>query len=264
MILNTTVNTRGDFRLSGNLAMRNQSYPGLRNTDAPQFIEFECGLQDPFVIYTTYGYLAICPLLTGTEWMVQMEDPLVNPTYNDSTTAFLSQIYGNPRAAAMFMVLETIEPLAMYSPTRSPEANVTVVRRDGPWAIVNNGSDTEALRISACFINLAFRTSIVDMESSWQRSEPKLSWVHGIQKYNTSSSQHQLGASKLPESLRNRGLLKLQPRSQWRDFDNIPADDDKRWSKHWWLDFIRHTKRDFRQRLLLIRDFILNEDERRR
>ncbi|KAL2818750.1 hypothetical protein BDW59DRAFT_181876 [Aspergillus cavernicola] len=134
------------------------------------------------------------------EWMVQMEDPLVNPTFNDSIPVSLSQFYRNPKAAAIFMVLETIEPSAIYSPTQPLETNVTVVRRDSPWAIVNNGRDTEGL-------------------------QPKLSWVRDTLRYNTGSSQRQLAASMSPESLRNRGLLELQPKSQWRDFD--------KWSKHW-------------------------------
>lgn len=240
MILNTTVNTQGDFRLSGTLSMGGtQSYPGLRNTDAWQSIEFDCGVQIPLQIYTTFGYFAICPLLTNPEWTVQMEDPLVDPTFNDSTAESLSMIYGNPRAAAMFMVIETIEPEAIYSSTRPPAANVSVLRRDGPWAIVNNGSssDTDALRISTCFTNFAFKTSTVRMESSWPGSEPKSSWIQGIRKYNTTSSQHQLRASMEPGSLRDRGLLKLQPRSEWKeDVDRIPEADDDKWRKHWWFN----------------------------
>jgi hypothetical protein len=69
------------------------------------------------------------------------------------------------------MVLDIVSFQTMIDAVLTKQA-VQFVRIDNPWAMVSNGSDTEALRITACFANLGAQTFIAGMCSSWDSSEP--------------------------------------------------------------------------------------------
>ncbi|KAJ5827326.1 hypothetical protein N7447_004089 [Penicillium robsamsonii] len=82
-----------------------------------------------------------------------------------------------------------------------------------------SGSNTAALRVSSCFTNLVSKTFTVDMASSWQNWEPRLSWDRNSNSFDTESTRRQLGAFLIPDSPNHRGVLALNPRSEWEDFD---------------------------------------------
>lgn len=91
------------------------------------------------------------------------------------------------------MVLDIVPFQAMQDAVSTKQA-VQTVRNDGPWTMVLNGSDTEALRITACCANIGAQTFIAHMSSSWDSSESLLTWDQQGQSYNTSMARRQVGA----------------------------------------------------------------------
>ncbi|KAJ5952114.1 uncharacterized protein N7479_010527 [Penicillium vulpinum] len=205
---------QGKVRLSGQIAMKNKTYPMLLNAESQPYINFTCQLPAP--LYRANNMLAessICFANSGSDWVVLLEDPLVPPTANEGSPSLV----GYPEASTMFMVLDMVSAEAMLDAVGAEHA-VQMTRTNGPWSMVTNGSDVEALRISACVTNLGAETLTVGMNSSADNLEPSMSWdIHGW-KYLTESSRRQLGASRTRESLKSRGVLALEPKSQWQNF----------------------------------------------
>ncbi|KAJ9487355.1 hypothetical protein VN97_g5974 [Penicillium thymicola] len=221
-LINLTLDATDEtkMRLAGQIAMENKSYPMLLNTESQPYINFTCELPAP--LYRTNNTLSessICFANSGKDWKVLLEDPLVPPTPND----FISSV-GYPEASTMLMVIDMVSAEAMLDAYGAKHA-VQMTRIDGPWAMVTNGSDVEALRISACLTNLGTGTFRVSMNSPSDNLEPTMSWDIHAQKYLTESSRHQLGASRIRESLASRGVLALEPKSQWEKFQS-PNDLD--------------------------------------
>ena len=106
---------------------------------------------------------------------------------------------------------------------------VKSVREEGPWALVFNGSHAEVIRVTACFVNLGAPAVTLDMYSSWDNLEPKMSWEDETRTYDTQTSRRQLGASLTPGTAEDRGVLTLAPRSQWKEFPLITT--------NWWADW---------------------------
>ncbi|KOS37658.1 hypothetical protein ACN38_g11541 [Penicillium nordicum] len=201
------------MRLSGQIAMENKSYPMLLNTESQPYINFTCELPAPLHrTNKTIAESSICFANSGNGWKVLLEDPLVPPTANASNS-----IVGYPEASTMLMVLDMVSVEAMVGAVGAKHA-VQMTRTNGPWAMVTNGSDVEALRISACLTNLGAETLRVSMNSSSDNLEPTVPWDIHAQKYLTESSRRQLGASRIRESLTSRGVLALEPKSQWQKF----------------------------------------------
>ncbi|KAJ5151185.1 uncharacterized protein N7482_010437 [Penicillium canariense] len=225
-LINLTLDATDEFhmQLSGQIAMRNKSYPMLRNTESQPYINFTCQLPAP-LYWSNHTLIesSICFANSGMNWIVLLEDPLVSPTANNSTAGSqlegyaADSIVGYPEASTMFMVLDMVSGEAMIDAVGAKHA-VQVTRTNGPWAMVTNGTDVEALRISACLTNLGTETLSVSMNSSSENPEPTMSWDTQAQKYLTESSRRQLGASRTRESLTSRGLLALGPKSQWQSF----------------------------------------------
>lgn len=212
----------------------------LQNMTAQEPIDFTCGLPFP-PENRTEGISSLC--YPRQRLTVQMEEPLVNATSNDRAAAWNSTgIYTNPVASTMFLVLDILDAEAMFARnlarvTTPYQVTSTSIHKNGPWSIIANGSDSDALRVSACFTNLVSKTFTVNMTSTWPGLEPKLSWNRSSDSYNTGPVRRQLGASLKPESLHDRGVLSLGPRSQWSDFDiglNY-QDDYENYDIHWHL-----------------------------
>ncbi|PIG86689.1 phospholipase A2 protein family [Aspergillus arachidicola] len=206
-------------RLFGQMTLGNESYPILQNMETQGPINFTCALPFPSK-NTTYGMSSLCyPLLALTS-NIQLEDPLVNINPDDRIPLYSG--YNNPLASPMLIVLDILDGVAMMARNLeniTTPYRVTTLHKDGPWSIIMNGSNTAALRVSSCFTNLAAKTFTVDMASSWQNWEPRLSWDRKSNSFDTESVRRQLGASLTPDSLNHRGVLALNPRSEWEDFD---------------------------------------------
>ncbi|KFH40268.1 hypothetical protein ACRE_090720 [Hapsidospora chrysogenum ATCC 11550] len=212
-------------RLSGTVTMDTSSWPMLNETETQQHISFSCGVPGAFSggLTTTDGQSSLCFVGSDQQWTVLLEDPLVDPSlYTDPGERASARV---PAASTMFMILDIVTWDA-FAYGAGARRGVEVIRNDGPWATVTNGSAAvEALRLTTCFTNLGARTFIADMHSSHSRQEPKLAWDRLTQGYDAGSSLHQLGASSnstrspAGDDLRDRGVLQLGPRSQWQDFD---------------------------------------------
>ncbi|KAF7117593.1 hypothetical protein CNMCM5793_006685 [Aspergillus hiratsukae] len=218
-------------RLFGQMTLGNESYPMLQNTETQRAINFTCALPYP-PENTTYGMSSLCyprPLRPQT-FIIQLEDPLVNINPDDRIANQTGVASNNPLASSMLIVLDILDKEAMmarnYENITTPY-RVTTIHKDGPWSIIMNDSNTAALRVSSCFTNLVSKTFTVDMASSWQNREPRLSWDRHSNNFNTESVRRQLGASLTPDSLNHRGVLALNPKSEWEDFDmGIDAIED--------------------------------------
>ncbi|RDW68728.1 uncharacterized protein DSM5745_08488 [Aspergillus mulundensis] len=245
--LNSSFSTT-DIRLSGQMTVDIDDYPMLRSPDQVSSIDFTCAL--PYLTVnstesnTTTWESTLCTPALNLNWNVQLEDPLVEPTFNDSTAQTLTILYThNPRASSMLLILDILDKDAIASSILDTDSdsgdntNTTTLRTDGPWSIIGaNGS--EVLRVSACYTNLISKTFNLSMKRSWAGTEPKLTWDRNAQIYDTASSAHQLGASRAPDNLVNRGLLALSPPSSWEEYtiDYGPVDPNyEGFNTHWWF-----------------------------
>jgi hypothetical protein len=77
--------------------------------------------------------------------------------------------------------------------------------------MVVNGTDSPALRVTACMANLGVDTFIADLHSDWEGSEPAMSWNRPAQRYSTATTRTQLGAVLPRQPLNDRGVLALAP-----------------------------------------------------
>ncbi|CAI7621778.1 unnamed protein product [Penicillium glandicola] len=201
--------------LSGQIPTENLTYPLLIDQHPEPYINFTCKLPIPiFRDNNTVGESSLCvPNIRSSwsNWTVLNEDSLVQP-------------YGYPETSVLFMVLDVVSTAGILGAsgyTRAPQTS----RSDGPWTILSNGSaHIETLRISACLTNLAMQTVTVGMNSTTNNLEPETTWDHHTAKYNTELSRLQLGvlSPDNTSSTNDRGILTLEPRSQWETF-NIPA-----------------------------------------
>ncbi|KAE8337845.1 hypothetical protein BDV24DRAFT_177201 [Aspergillus arachidicola] len=161
-------------RLFGQMTLGNESYPILQNMKTQGPINFTCALPFPSK-NTTYGMSSLCyPLLALTS-NIQLEDPLVNINPDDRIPLYSG--YNNPLASPMLIVLDILDGVAMMARNLeniTTPYRVTTLHKDGPWSIIMNGSNTAALR-----------TFTVDMASSWQNWEPRLSWDRKSNSFDT-------------------------------------------------------------------------------
>jgi len=203
-----------DVRLSGQISIDSASYPALRGTGPQSYVNFTCQLQQP-VLYVpdTPGVDAsICFANSGLNWPVQLKDPLAGFITDDEAGPLSS-------GTKMFMILDI---LSIYAIRNAVGANhlLQTVRNDGPWAIITNGSDVEAIGVSACMTNLDSLTVVADMRSLSDNLEPAMLWDPQAQSYNSENVRRQLGASTAQESSKDRGVLTLGPQSQWQTVKN--------------------------------------------
>ncbi|KAH8689901.1 hypothetical protein BGW36DRAFT_266682, partial [Talaromyces proteolyticus] len=208
-------------RLFGQMTLENESYPMLQNIETQRPIKFTCALPYP-PENTTYGMSSLCYPRLAQSFTIQLEDPLVNINPDDRIANQTGLASNNPLASSMLIVLDILDGKAMMARNLeniTTPYKVTTIHKDGPWSIIMNDSNTAVLRVSSCFTNLVSKTFTVDMASSWQNSEPHLSWDRNSNSFDTESVRRQLGASLTPDSLNNRGVLALNPKSEWEDFD---------------------------------------------
>ncbi|KAJ6094271.1 hypothetical protein N7467_003116 [Penicillium canescens] len=213
-LINLNLNaTLGNFvHLSGQIPTKDLAYPLLIDSDPRPYINFTCHLPMPTTkdnnTKSTVGETSLCFPSSRFNWTVLNEDPLIQPN-------------GSSWASSLFMVLDVVFHPAILS-TLGHAPAVQTIRTDGPWAIVSNGSvHVETLRVSACLTNLAMQTLNVGMNSKSDSLEPKLTWDHHTGSYNTEPPRLQLGVSSPSNtsSTNHRGILTLDPRSQWEIFD---------------------------------------------
>ncbi|BCS21740.1 uncharacterized protein APUU_22172S [Aspergillus puulaauensis] len=205
-----TLNPLGADGLSGQVAI-DAPYHQLPGLPTNQFVNFTCKLPSPYIRERMWGEGSLCFPQLPENWTVQLAEPLVETIENRW-----------PSFANMFLVLDSLDHgarISNYQGLAIPGPHVEVARKDGPWAIVNNGSDVEALRVSACFTDFHAAEFIVEMNSSWEGLEPKLTWDLEADGHNTEPSRRQLGVSRSPQSLRERGVLALIMHSQRNDSD---------------------------------------------
>ncbi|KAJ5400861.1 hypothetical protein N7465_011350 [Penicillium sp. CMV-2018d] len=212
MNLSLDATIQNSLHLSGQIPTEDLTHPLLLHSYPGPYINFACKLPNAILWNNnTVGETSLCIPSIRSNWTVLNEDPLIQP-------------YGFPEASALFMVLDVTSTAAILSAVRHIQAFQTI-RTDGPWTILSNGSaHIEALRVSACLTNLAVKTLTVGMNSTSDNFEPKTAWDFHTKRYNTESSRLQLGVSSPANtsSTNHRGILTLEPRSQWGTFD-IPA-----------------------------------------
>ncbi|KAM3087020.1 hypothetical protein ACMFMG_001129 [Clarireedia jacksonii] len=213
--------SREDIRLSGRIALDSTSYSVLQDVGSPSYIGFSCLLQKPsYLTETPGGHTTMCFVNQG-DWSALLKDPFVEPTSPNPHP-------GSNYTSKTFMILDVLSMVAIQNGVGANHV-VQTTRKDGPWAMVTNGSDVEALRISACVTNLASKAVIADMHSFSDNLEPEISWDHQNGSYNTENVRRQLGASVAPESSKDRGVLVLEPKSQWQTFEtNQGSNEDTR------------------------------------
>ncbi|KAL4902049.1 hypothetical protein BDW74DRAFT_158966 [Aspergillus multicolor] len=244
--LNSSFST-SDIRLSGQMTVNINDYPMLRSPEQVSSIGFTCAL--PYLTMNnntpetnSAWESSLCSPSLNLDWNVQLEDPLVEPTFNDSTTQTLTILYtNNPRASSMLLILDILDKDAMSSSVlgqdNGDDTDTDTLRTDGPWAIIG-ANGTEVLRVSACYTNLISRTLNISMTRSWNSTEPKLTWDRNCQAYDTAPSAHQLGAARDSDNLVNRGLLALSPPSSWEEYtiDYGTVDPNyEGYNTHWWF-----------------------------
>ncbi|PYI35809.1 hypothetical protein BP00DRAFT_387435 [Aspergillus indologenus CBS 114.80] len=104
-------------------------------------------------------------------------------------------------------------------PFEEEEQRTKLRRYQGPAPVMDQrvicAPPPLTLRVSACLINVAVETIVVGLNSSSDNPEPTISWDRTTNSYNTEAARRQLGASRTRESLASRGVLSLEPRSQW-------------------------------------------------
>ncbi|KAH7471814.1 hypothetical protein FOMA001_g13779 [Fusarium oxysporum f. sp. matthiolae] len=157
-------------------------------------------------------------LNTDSYSMFHKVDDAQHDPEDDSKTIVIA---GYPRASTMFMIIDVVSEEALLYGNGARHA-ATSIREEGPWTLVSNGSNMEASRVTACLANLLAPAFTIDMYSSWDNLEPRMSWDDEVQKYDTETSRSQLGASLTPGTLKDRGVLTLAPKSQWKEFP-LPA-----------------------------------------
>lgn len=203
-LTNMTLDVRDQdyISLSGDVSTGNLSYPLLIETDTPLRINFTCRLPIPFVLDNhTIGESSLCLARSQVNLTTLNEDPLVQP-------------HGYPIASMMFLIIDVVDTGSVIRAGSSVVA-ARAVRHEGPWTVVTHGTDKRTLRVSACLTNMAVQTITVGLSSSADSVEPRISWDKLTQSYNTSAPRHQLGASRRRENATERGVLTLEPRSQW-------------------------------------------------
>ncbi|KAM3450610.1 hypothetical protein MY3296_005981 [Beauveria thailandica] len=193
----------------------------LQNTETQRAINFTCALPFP-PENTTYGMSSLCYPLLGLAFTIQIEDPLVKFNSDHRIANQTGSAFNNPLASSMLIVLDITDGEAMTARNRkniTTPLRVATVHKDGPWSMIMNDSNNATLRVSSCFTNFVSKTINVDMATSRQISEPRLSWDRTSDAFDTKALRRQLGASLTPESLNRRGVLALNAKSEWKDFD---------------------------------------------
>ncbi|RAH65683.1 uncharacterized protein BO66DRAFT_395219 [Aspergillus aculeatinus CBS 121060] len=202
--LTLALSTGDDAQLSGIIPTDNLSYPLLFNEKTEPHIQFSCKVPRPYVWESsTTNETGICLTSTGIlNWTVLQENPLVQPG-------------GYPDASQLFIIIDLVSEMAVLNQGFATTIDLHAVQTDGPWSMARNASGADALRVSACLTNLASQTITAGMNSSSDNQEPKLTWNNYTQGYDTEASRRQLGASRTRDSFDRRGVLALEPRSQW-------------------------------------------------
>ncbi|CRG84114.1 hypothetical protein PISL3812_01444 [Talaromyces islandicus] len=202
-------------RLSGQIAIANDTYPMLQDTQSQPYVPFACALSGQMNPAQSHGQTSLCWPNYGNNWEVLVEDPLVPPTEVGNS--------GYPKASTMFMLLDLVSwaaiPFGTVQEVHSVENNDTTTSgSSSPWVMVGNGTDAPMVRVTACMANLGVGTFTADLHSDWEGLEPALSWDQPAQRYSTTTSRIQLGASLTEQPPDDRGVLSLSPRSDWKLF----------------------------------------------
>ncbi|KAL4961863.1 uncharacterized protein BDV14DRAFT_179423 [Aspergillus stella-maris] len=206
------LNTTFPPRIYGQMRWENETYPMLQGTVTQRPINFTCAIPYP-PKNKTYGISSICHSIMQNN--IQLKDPLVNVDNENG-------ISGVRHTSDMIFVLDITDPEVLT--TRESEFDtgpyqVNRTLKEGPWTKIMNGSESKGLRVSACFTNLVSKTFTVSMTSSQHNLEPRLSWDRDNESFNTQLVRQQLGATLASESLKDRGILSLNPKADWEDFD---------------------------------------------
>ena len=229
LLTNLTFRTNGvsSWILTGNLKIA-KSYPMLNNTPTNGTIRLDCALS-----LTDYGYngTVLCHTLHPDGSLTGLlEDPLVDPSLDSEAGSFSQDGLGfiwSSKESQLFMIFDHIIPRdVVEAGIGSTEGeNLSVIRNDGPWVAVSGVSGRETLQATACHINLSPKLFTVHMSTSRDGAEPKTIWDTKTYSYDTLSRRHQLGAALEPHDLDDRGILTLEPRSQWQDDPQRIGDD---------------------------------------
>lgn len=221
LLTNLTLRTNGvsSWILTGNLKIA-KSYPMLNNTPTNGTIRLDCALP-----LTDYGYngTVLCHTLHPDGSLTGLlEDPLVDPSLDSEAGSFSQDGLGfiwSSKESQLFMIFDHIIPrdVAEAGIGSTEGENLSVIRNDGPWVAVSGVSGRETLQATACHINLSPKLFTVHMSSSRDGAEPKNKWDAKTYSYDTQARRHQLGATLESKDLDDRGILALEPRSQWQD-----------------------------------------------
>ncbi|CAG7991215.1 unnamed protein product [Penicillium nalgiovense] len=152
-------------RLSGQIAIANDTYPMLKGTESQQYLPFTCALPNSKSTTTPeQRATSLCWPNAGIEWEVLLEDPLVTP---ESVSSRGSLKPGYPQASTMFMLLDLVSfptvPIGVTEEARIVGNNNTT---SSPWVMVGNGTDAPTVRVTACLANLGVDTFTADIHST--------------------------------------------------------------------------------------------------
>ncbi|MBE3048959.1 hypothetical protein IMZ48_41965, partial [Candidatus Bathyarchaeota archaeon] len=215
------------LHLSGKITIDTDSYPMLQETRKQPELSFACELPSQWsklgASEGESGGTSLCLANMGKNWTVLLEDTLVDPAFL-TPEGSLPMGYV-PEASTMFIVLDVLDIdaiLVTYNAlVQAPGTglSVEIARNDGLWDILTGEEATEVLRATSCITNLGSQTFRAEMRSSRDPVEPEIPWDIGTTTYNIEAASRLLGASRKPEALEDRGVLKLSPKSQWQLLD---------------------------------------------
>lgn len=210
-------------RLLGTAFVNATSYPMLRirkGDNEAQGEKFTCALPTGDELDPSKRQLTLCwPRSMNRQdhddsanrsWNITMEDPLVN----------MDDYPGKVARSQVILVIDVSNTSALIdSYLSSGPPSFRAAGNDGPWAVLKNNRNDEALRVTTCVTEMSYRTFEAKIQSSWDAREPRVTLRRGSpggsSGYNTQALRRQLGATLAPDTFSERGILTLEPRSEW-------------------------------------------------
>ncbi|KAI6088534.1 hypothetical protein F4821DRAFT_233972 [Hypoxylon rubiginosum] len=195
------MNITGQFGLD-------QSFSMLENTPTLNPINFDCQLNTLSMPNTSLCY----PYTGEKKGDVLREKPELVSENELRPIGDLSRSI-IPQNPTFILIFKNISYPLFNDSSRSP----VMTERIGPWTYIEGTDDANSIRVTAYSTNFGTKTFFTHLSSAADGPEPNILWDNGVRGYNTDLMRRQLVASPNSPSLRDRGLLSMQPRPEWRN-----------------------------------------------
>lgn len=247
--------TLSDGWLTGSLDLDEDAHPSLRDANkSSSHFTIACTLRPIHPESRGVDASVICLPETAI-WNFKLNDSLPDiQTLHGHLDEYRTDF------TAMAVVLQAVSPSSIEAhlgnfPIEDPAVHrLPHYRDDGSWTVIGNASTKrELLKATACMSGLGVDAYNVKMDREWPGSEPSMAWQTDRipNAYDTRSTRRQLGASLSPAGLRERGLLRLNPREDWKviRLDDADEREQEQFRYQFYMDFVFSLpKYDSRQR----------------